>query len=107
VKRIVILLLLLSACSWSPKDKALFTTYSVLNVVDMAQTNEIFHNEDYYEINPVLAEGNFIPVMIGTNVLLYLIADWLPEKYRTYFLGGMIGIKVGLVGHNYSIGIRF
>ena len=106
-KFIIILVLFLSACSWSSKDKVLFTAYTALNMVDIAQTNEIYHNDNYYELNPILTENNFIPIMLATNTILYFIADWMPEKYRVYFLSFMVGIKAGLVGHNYSIGIRF
>ena len=105
---LVLLISLLIGCSsWSPKDKTLFATYTAFNIIDMAQTNEIFHNENYYELNPILTEDNFIPILLATNVLLYFVVDLLPEKYRTSFLYFMAGTKVGVVGNNYSIGIRF
>ena len=70
-KIIIIFVMFLFACSWSPKDRALFTAYTTLNMIDIAQTNEIYHNENYYEINPILLENTFIPIMLATNTLFY------------------------------------
>lgn len=100
----VIFLVLLTGCSWSVKDRNLMVAYTALNIVDMSQTNRIFHDDDYYEINPVLSKDNFIPVMIGSNLLLWYLADRFP-KFRTWMLGIGLGVKGGLVVHNARIGL--
>jgi len=92
------------SCSWSTRDKTLFGTYTAMNMVDIHQTYKIFHDGNYYEINPMLDGQNYIPMMIMSNLLLYYIADTFP-KARPYILTGAVGIKAGLVGRNLSIGL--
>lgn len=78
--------------------------YTALNAIDMMQTQEIFDDDRYYEMNPMLTEDNFIPIMIGTNLLLYWVADMFP-KLRPYLLFGGVGLKGGMVIHNKRIGL--
>ena len=86
------------------KDRQLMAGYTALNLIDISQTNKIFHDDNYHEINPILTKGNFIPVMIGTNLLLYYLADTFP-RFRTKLLLFGCTVKTGLVIHNKSIGL--
>ena len=104
---ICILLLALSGCSWSHRDKSLMAVYLAAETVDILQTREIFNNDDYYEINPMLTKENYLPMMIGGTILLYLMADLLPEGWRTALLLGAISFKGVVIYNNYSIGVKF
>jgi len=104
---LVLIMVLLCNCSWKPRDQGLFASYTAFNAIDIMQTREIFSNPDYYEVNPTLTKENHIPLMVGTNLLLYFIIDLLPDKYRTYFLVPAVLFKGGLIYHNYNMGIRF
>jgi len=104
---IFVLLFVFAGCAWTPADRSIMVAYTALNVVDIMQTREIFNNPDYYELNPLLTEDNHVALLIVGNVLLYVIADILPNKYRTAFLGLLTAGKFMVVGNNYRIGIRF
>ena len=106
-KLIMLFLILFVGCSWAKRDAALFSAYTTLNVIDIIQTREIFDNPAFEETNVILSKGNYLPLMIGSNILIFFIVDNLPEKYRTYFLGIITGATTGVVFHNSNIGIRF
>lgn len=102
----LICIMIITGCSWSHTDKAMMGIYLAVETVDILQTREIFNNEDYYEVNPILTKDNYIPMMITGTILVYLIADLLPEKWRTKWLGVCVGFKGFLIKHNYDTGIR-
>ena len=106
-KIIIIFLILIAGCSWSKRDVGLFAGYTVLNAVDILQTREVFNNPELDEkINPVLTKENYLPVMIGFNILLYFIMDRLPGKYRTVFISPILGATAACVYHNDNIDIK-
>ena len=95
---------------WSTTDKALFATYTVFNVVDILQTRYIFESDEYVELNPILAplgKNGATAAMIGANVAMYFIADYVGQKYRPIVLGTVATLSIGVTAHNYSIGIGF
>ena len=108
---LVPIFLVLLGCAggpWSTRDKALFATYTIANVIDVLQTREIYDNPDFYEKNFIFTKNNYIPLMVGANILAYLILDAISSRHRTKILIPLCGITVGNVGNNYfKVGIRF
>ena len=110
MKKLLVIILLLQGCAWSTTDRALFTTFAITHTVDTFQTREILDNDRWEEINPILKDMNSneatIAMFAGLG-LVYLIADLLPQKYRTPFLGGTVAISVWGVANNFSNGVQF
>lgn len=76
----------------------------------MLQTREILDNDRWEEINPILKDmspNEATIVMLAGLGLVYLVADLLPEKYRTPFLFGSTAISVWGVLNNFSHGVQF
>ena len=108
MRLILILCLFLTNCTWSMQDKALFSAYTVGNIIDIGQTRAVLSDDEYYEINPLLDGLNkdqATAVMLGTNLGLYFLSDYF-EEWRTYILLGAVGVKWGLVIHNNKIGVE-
>jgi len=108
---LVLPFLILVGCGfsqWKPLDKTLFVTYTVGNVIDIAQTREIKRNERFTELNPLLdgmSVDGATATMIGTNIAIGFVADWIPS-WRTSILGICSTTKWGFVIHNNSIGVE-
>jgi hypothetical protein len=92
----------------------LLTTLICLNVVDWQQTLDISNHEDLVESNcimgkhPTDSEINTyfalaLAAQIGTG---FLLGELFDEKYRDYFWMGCIGLEVGMVANNYSLGLK-
>lgn len=90
-------------------DKALFTTFLVVELIDWQQTLVIAEDEQYIELNPILGEkpskdevNLYFLACIGIN---YLIAksDW---KYKKDWLKVSIALEIYCTTNNYRIGIR-
>ena len=97
---------------WDKTEKALFTSSCVFRTIDMLQTNDIYHHDEYHEINPFIDSGvdkfgtKFIPVWFVTMGLTeYLIVDALPHKYRKVVLGVTNAVSLGLIYNNNRIGL--
>ena len=97
---------------WDKTEKALFASSCVFRTVDMLQTNDIYHHDEYYEINPAIDYGvdkfgtKFIPVwFISMGIAEYLIVDALPHKYRKIALGVTNAVSLGLIYNNNRIGL--
>lgn len=98
---------------WDNTEKTLFVAHQVVRTVDLFQTVYIFSHSAFYEINPALCFGvgligpAFIPIyFIAVGVAEYFIVDALDPPLRKVALSGATVLSLGLVYHNYSIGIR-
>ena len=98
------------ADQWTSADTYREITYQTFAAIDWIQTRHIAQNSDYWEQNVIL--GNHPSVakvnqyFAVTGVAHYLISKALPEKYRTPFQYITVGIEIGAVSHNFSIGLR-
>jgi len=91
---------------WDRTDKVLFTTFTLANVVDMIQTNEIYDNPRFREANPLLSRNTYIPILLVVNIAAIPVLNSFTPKVRRGMLWWMNVVKIGVVGHNYSIGVR-
>jgi hypothetical protein len=90
--------------------------YQGTSFVDMLTTIDIAkHPDQYYEFNPILGRHPTVGKVVGyfatTHTLHYLITRAMvdhntpaPVVQAWEALG--IGLEVGLVAHNYSVGLR-
>lgn len=106
----------LSSCSpafadeWSRADTWREATYQSLALIDWAQTRNIGSKPDcLYEHNSILGKhpgsGKINAYFALTGIAHAAIAYALPSEYRVPFQYITIGIEVGAVAHNFSIGI--
>ena len=106
-----ITILILCGCSWSQKNKQLWTTFTILHAVDTYQTMSLINKPEINETNPLLGNDpskEQIITFMGLNyVLLYFITDQLTEEQRNKFLLGANIVKIGVVGNNFMVGINF
>ena len=98
---------------WRKQDSAWQATYFLVHAADWGQTRDIARQcqqGPYYETNPVLGECPHITKVdyyfLGTALLHYGIARALPRTYRRLFQAGTIGMQMGYVGNNASIGLN-
>lgn len=94
---------------WDKTDKALFTSFLVLETIDCLQTRDILSNQKFDERNPIIknagkteATAYFALCSIGT----YWIADRLKPKHRKIFLTGISLFQVSVINHNYRAGVK-
>ena len=99
-----------SATNWTKTDIALETTYQVLNLIDLKQTQQIYRNQDrYYEVNPFLRSNMRQDTIISYFMVLgighFLISHVLPSPYRTAWQSITIIIQLPVITNNYQIGL--
>jgi len=107
-------LLLASAFSaqaepWTETQQVLAATYLTAHTIDWAQTRNLSGRKEYEEKNPVLgsrpASGKTNAYFILTPLIGYFVLDALPE-YRTGILAVANVLEIGVVAHNYRIGVK-
>ena len=104
MKTLIIILLLLSACTWSRQDKMLYGSYIALSTIDAIQTSQAES-----ELNPLMQSGDGSPDMAKVIAIkavsglgVYFIADWFP-KARTPLLIGINVLQGGVVFYNIGV----
>jgi hypothetical protein len=101
------------ADDWTSTDTKLLAGALALQVIDWGQTRDMVRRpqiEDFHENNPLLGKNPsigrvdryFALRMAGTVGLSYA----LPQRYRRWFLGGMIVIDSLYIINNHQIGLR-
>lgn len=106
-------LLLPSVClaQWTGEQKALAAVAAVALVADWRQTVTIANSGGvYFEQNPLLGKNpsaarvnrHFVLTALGASVALH----YMPSEYRTVALRVLTVLEVGIVAHNYSLGLN-
>ena len=101
---------------WTETQQVLAATYLTAHTIDWAQTRNAAssttggkHGTGYYEKNPVLGRkptsGKTNAYFILTPLIGYFVLDALPE-YRTGILAVANVLEIGVVAHNYRIGVK-
>jgi hypothetical protein len=97
---------------WNNVDKSLLALNYTIGTVDMFQTHDIFHDERFYEKNPVINWGvdkmghAFIPTyFVASAVAVYAVTGTLKGKYRTTFLAMATAIEFEVVRNNVKLGV--
>ena len=94
---------------WTETQQVLAATYLTAHTIDWAQTRNLSSRKEYEEKNPVLGRkptsGKTNAYFILTPLIGYFVLDALPE-YRTGILAVANVLEIGVVAHNYRIGIK-
>lgn len=96
---------------WSTSTRILTMSAMALTVADWGQTRDIVKRPtEYRELNPILGPspsmGKVNAYFVGALVSQYLIAEYLPEPYKTMVLSGVVGMQITTVHNNRSIGLN-
>lgn len=96
---------------WDKTDYTLLTVMVVMDVLDWRQTRYTANNPDrFHEHNLVLgshpSQDKVDAYFAAAVTSQFVIAHYLPSKYRKYWLGLWIGISGTAVIHNDSVGIK-
>ena len=98
------------ASDWSIADKQRQVAYTVLHIMDWAQTRNIARHSDWYEVNPIMgkrpSQATVNQYFATTLLLHYIVVDRLPPSLRRKFQVGTITIQAYTVGRNHSLGIQ-
>jgi len=97
----------LYAEKWDIYDKALMAGVIIGNFIDLKQTQEVFDNPNYHELNPSLCDREkWVPAyFILQSLAVGYFADKLEGKNRKAFLGLFLMLKVDVINHNFKIGV--
>ena len=104
-KILIILVLILTSCSWKTHDQVLFGLGAGLHGLDIYSSYH--YVEDDTELNRVLASMKPWEA-VGSMVVSFGIMWWLAdswEEYRTEILGGWLGVKTIVTINNIEYGI--
>lgn len=109
----LILALLLTGCAtdpWSRADVERQAAYIALSVVDTGQTLDIKNHDGIRELNFVLGENpsdkRIVSFMVTTRVLHTLAVHFMPADWRPAFQWASIGVELGAVTNNASLGLQ-
>ena len=96
---------------WDQTEKIMGSTLLAITAVDMMQTINIAgHPDVWQEYNPILgrhpSKAQVYGYFLASGIIGYNIIDALPHSWRKGTMGTLMAIEVGMVAHNYSIGIR-
>lgn len=117
MKTLFIAALLLSAPlahaeNWSDADTYREATYLTLHAADWAQTRWILRHKEqgFYEANPMVGKhphsDKLDEIAVATAFAHVYVASVLPKGFRKNFQYFSIGVKAGLIAHNFQLGIK-
>jgi hypothetical protein len=100
------------ADEWSTTDKVLETAYMATILVDWRQTQDIRNHAGYYEkMNGILgshpSNTKINVYFVVATAAQYMIADALPEGYRTAWIGSGVLFELNVTSKNKSIGLKW
>lgn len=86
--------------------------YIAFHLLDWRQTRYIAkHPDEYHERNPLLGRSpdtaEVDRFFLLTGLIHYGIARGLAPEWRTGFQQITLSLKVGVVGNNYQLGVKF
>ena len=117
MKTIFLLLLMMfgsAHAQWTSEQKWLAAASMTALAIDYGQTRYIVVNISNgggrFERNPMMPSrptmGDINRHFILTPVIAYLVLDNISSENRTMALRVLTTVQIGIVAHNYSIGLR-
>lgn len=95
----------LSSSEWQREG-----AFLALGLIDYGQTRDIKNHAGMYETNPLLgrnpSDARIRNYFLASGVAHLGITYLLPRQYRSAWQWGTMAIELGVVAHNYSIGLR-
>jgi len=124
---ITLLLLLISTTAtagvsdWNDRDKTLYASYVILNVVDTLQTLDLIdcHKDYYYhgircgvhETNPLWGDppkrGTLLTVKMASVLLNTYLMDNMNDRDRKFTLRVINGVSLAIVINNHQKGLSW
>jgi len=100
----IILLVVVSGCSWAPRDKWLLAGSAVAAFADYKSTVDLLdrgghENLSAWAVGKYPSDGRLAVWMISTQGLT-ILAAWIFPKWRTAILGGKTAINSGCAIYN-------
>ena len=87
---------------WNDEDKLLFASFAGLNIVDAAQSWDIWTDTDMEELNPCITDRESLVAVKALEIgIVYFVADWF-EDQRTQILQVGCGLMAGVVTWNFT-----
>jgi hypothetical protein len=100
---LLILIILLTGCSWSKSDIAWGVASTLATGADFYTTSEFLENPSNYEMNPILGKhpsnSEVFMVLATSQIIVLTIAHFYP-KLRPYLLSAKTAWNGGLAIHN-------
>ena len=103
---ILIAIIFLTGCQWSRSSQIGFAAFTVLNIADISQTAYIHSSDEFREVNPIMTQELYIPLMVGLNIGMYYLLDSMPDDIR-WTIWIPTAIKGFVVYRNHNLGIGF
>ncbi len=101
------------AIAWDWDDTAMESLYMAAHIADWGQTRDIAQQcgeGSYAETNPIIGRcpsiGRVNSYFFATALLHAGVAKMLPKKYRRIFQAGTLGMQIGYISNNASIGLK-
>lgn len=99
------------AAPWDTTDKVLFGSFLGLQIADGLQTYQVHkHPDQFRETNPLLGSdpsaGKIILLKSAISALVYWGVKDSSSSNRKFLLTAADLFYLGVVGHNYQVGIR-
>lgn len=101
------------AIAWDWDDTAMESLYMAAHIADWGQTRDIAQQcgeGSYAETNPIIGR---CPSIVRVNAYFFTtallhagLAKMLPKKYRRMFQVGTLGMQIGYISNNASIGLK-
>ena len=95
---------------WTPEQKWAELAIAGTFLVDSRQTQQTACEPGRWECNPVLGlhpSPQFINgYFIGALALHALAVEVMPDSWRRPFQAGTLGLELGVIAHNFSIGLN-
>jgi len=99
----LILLIILSGCSWSKSEIRWGIETCVATGADIYTTTQMLNNPDNYERNPIMgrhpSNTKVITYMVSSQILALTVAHFVP-KWRKWILGSKTVVNFGAAIHN-------
>ena len=110
---------LMAGDPWNTQDKILEGAFIATMAVDYRQTSDIRHYRYtpasdglcHHEDNAIMGrhpkQATINRYFIGSTALQIAVVDLLPSgKWRTMAQAFTLGVEVGAIGHNYTLGLK-
>lgn len=101
----------LKELTWNKTDKLLMSSFVIGQTINYAQTNYIYHHENWIELNPVMntltGHGEYLlEYKVLSTIGIGAAAHYLPQ-YRRKILAISNIIVFGFAAHDAYVSVRF
>ncbi len=96
--------------NWTQEDTTFEAIYVVVTLIDMKTTLDIKNHEELNETNVFMgtnpSDEQIYTYFAGAILTQYLIAAWMPQKFRGVWQGFTFGIEANDIDSNLKLGLK-